>query len=859
HIVTDGWSVAVLADELVDSYEAAATGSTVALPPLPVQYADYASWQREWLSGPEISGQLAYWESALADLGPVELPTDRPRPPVRTSAGAVHRRDLPASLVRPLRRLGRRHGATLFMTLTAAVQVLLSRYTHQRDIAMGTASAGRPRSELEGVTGFFVNTLVLRSWLDQELGFSEYLRQVRETVLQAFAHDEVPFDRLVEHLQPERDPSRTPLVQAMVILQEGTLAPRDAGALHVEEHDLPRTSARFDLVVEFWPRGEGLDLAIEYNTDLFDAATVERMAAHLEVLLTAITVEPDLPLGELPLLTEAERQRLLIEWNDTDRELPAALLPELVQAQVRRTPDAVAVTGAGPALSYSELNGRANALARSLVARGAGPERFVALAVPRTPELVVALLAVLKAGAAYLPIDLGHPLERIRFMLTDARPVLVLTTEDATDRLPGGTPTLVLDGAETAAELASLSCADLDDADRRRPLSTQNPAYSIYTSGSTGQPKGVVVAHSNAVDLASWAAEEFGESGLSSVVASTSLNFDVSVFEIFGPLLVGGTIEVVRDVLALADDTAGQRSVSMVSAVPSAFAQLLAKGDVPISTDNVVLAGEALTGQAVREIETALPGSQIANIYGPTEATVYAAAWYHDSSAPQAAAPPIGRPVANTQLYVLDAGMRLVPQGVAGELFIAGNGVARGYLNRPGLTARSFVANPYGPAGSRMYRTGDLVKWRTAGQLDFLGRIDDQVKIRGYRIELGEISSALLGDDRVADAVVVVRQEHSGHKRLVAYVVPEEDSELDASTLRGVLAIRLPDYMLPSAFVLLERMPLNANGKLDRRALPAPDFAASATAGYRGPRTDVEELLARIWAEVLGLSLVGVE
>lgn len=856
HIITDGWSVAVLANELVQHYDAATKGSTVELAPLPVQYADYATWQRERLSGPEIGEQLAYWEHVLADLEPVELPTDRPRPAVRTSVGAVHRRDLPASLVRPLRRVGRAHGATLFMTLAAATQVLLSRYTHQRDVAVGTASAGRPRSELEGVTGFFVNTLVLRSWPDQELCFSEFLGQMRETVLEAFAHEDVPFDRLVEQLQPERDPSRTPLVQAMVILQEQMLAPTDAGALHVEEHDLPRTAARFDIVVEFWPRGEGLDLAIEYNTDLFDAATIERMAQHLEVLLSAITVEPDLPLGELPLLTEAERHRLLVEWNDTDREVPAAVLPELVQAQVRRTPDAVAVTGAGPTLSYSELNGRANALARALVARGAGPERFVALAMSRTPELIVALLAVLKAGAAYLPIELNYPAERVRFMLTDADPALVITTEGCIDRLPEGTPTLVLDAAEMAAELATLPSTDLGDEDRCRPLSRENPAYSIYTSGSTGRPKGVVVAHSNAVDLASWAASDFGESGLSNVVASTSLNFDVSVFEIFGPLVVGGTIEVVRDALALGEDRE-ERSVSLVSAVPSAFSQLLAQSEVTISTDNVVLAGEALTAQAVREIQTALPGSQIANIYGPTEATVYAAAWYDDGFARQAP-PPIGRPVANTQLYVLDAAMRPVPQGVVGELFIAGDGVARGYLNRPGLTARSFIANPYGPVGSRMYRTGDLVRWGVDGHLHFLGRIDDQVKIRGYRIELGEISSTLVDDDRVADAVVIVQHERSGHKRLVAYVVPAGGAELDTATLRGMLATELPDYMLPSAYVLLDRMPLNANGKLDRRALPEPDFAAAA-AEYREPRTDVEEVLATIWAEVLGLSRVGVE
>jgi amino acid adenylation domain-containing protein/non-ribosomal peptide synthase protein (TIGR01720 family) len=857
HIITDGWSVAVLAGELLDHYAAACRGEVAELAALPVQYADYAAWQQDRLHSGELDEQLAYWTSALADSEPLELPTDRPRPPVRTSAGAVHRRDLPASLIRPLRRLGRSHGATLFMTLTAATQVLLSRYTHQHDVAVGTASAGRPRSELEGVTGFFVNTLVLRSWLDQDLSFGDFLREVRETVLQAFAHDEVPFDRLVEQLQPERDPSRTPLVQAMVILQDELLPPRQAGGLRVTEHDLPRTAARFDLVVEFWPRGDKLDLAIEYNTDLFEPGTIERMAEHLEVLLAAITEEPDRPLCELPLLTDAERHRLLVEWNDTGREVPAAVLPDLVQAQARRAPEAIAVTGDGPALSYAELNGRSNALARVLIACGAGPERFVALAMPRTPELIVALLAVLKAGAAYLPVDLNYPTERIRFMLADAEPVLAISTAAYAGVLPDSTPVLVLDALDAEEELAATSQADLDDEERWGPLRAQNPAYSIYTSGSTGRPKGVVIAHDNAVDLATWAAEDFGASGLSNVVASTSLNFDVSVFEIFGPLTFGGTIEVVRDVLALGDD-ARPRNASLLSAVPSAFSQLIAGDDVPVTADHVVLAGEALTGEAVREIKNALPGAQIANIYGPTEATVYASAWYDDGS-DRKAAPPIGRPVANTQLYVLDAALRPVPQGIVGELFIAGSGLARGYLNRPGLTAASFFANPYGSPGTRMYRTGDLVRWDSEGHLEYVGRIDDQVKIRGYRIELGEIISALLADERVAEAVVVARQEPSGHKRLVAYVVPAAGAELDSVVLRGVLAERLPDYMLPSAYLLLERMPLNPNGKLDRRALPAPDFAAAADTEYAEPRTEAEEVLARIWAEVLGVARVGIQ
>ncbi|HEX9338501.1 MAG TPA: amino acid adenylation domain-containing protein, partial [Pseudonocardiaceae bacterium] len=510
----------------------------------------------------------------------------------------------------------------------------------------------------------------------------------------------------------------------------------------------------FDLVVEFLPRDGGLNLAIEYNTDLFDPSTIERLADHLRVLLTAIAAQPNRPLATLPLLTEPETERLLVEWNDTDQHVPPSVLPALFEAQAARTPTATAVYDAeGNPLSYAALNELANRLARLLVERGAGPERFVALALPRSPHLIVALLAVLKAGAAYLPIDPAYPAERIAFMLGDTEPALVLTTAELAGRLtdsaltdsalPDGVPMLALDDKDVCHAMALSSGADLTDGDRRAPLTPGHPAYVIYTSGSTGRPKGVVVAHQCVADLAAWAATEFGASGLARVIASTSLNFDVSVFEIICPLLAGGAVEIVADLLALAERPLELPRPSLISGVPSAFAQLLAQRALRTAADTVVLAGEALPAHLVREIRAAMPGCRVANIYGPTEAAVYATAWYSNGHDPDRI-PPIGRPIANTRAYVLDAAMRPVPVGVPGELCLGGRGLARGYHHRPGLTADRFVADPFGAAGSRMYRTGDVVRWTPAGEIEYLGRSDHQVKIRGFRIELGEVETALL-------------------------------------------------------------------------------------------------------------------
>ncbi|MEV7094866.1 non-ribosomal peptide synthase/polyketide synthase [Amycolatopsis sp. NPDC051045] len=826
HIVTDGWSVGLLVDELAALYAGEKPD------PPEIGYRDYSRWHRDRLAGPLRDRQLAYWREQLAGLEPLELPTDRPRPPVRSTRGAIRRYELPAGLA----ALGQDTGATLFTTLTAVVQLLLARYTGQDDVAVGTAVSGRDHDQLERLAGFFVNTLVLRSAVDPAQPFDEFLGRVKETTLAAFAAGEVPFDQVVDDLRPARDPSRTPLVQVLLVLQQDLVRPREAGALRLGEHDLPRPRARFDLVLEFQPQGRSV--AIEYDTALFDAATIDRFAGHLRVLAEAVVADPHRPVAELPIMAGAELARLHELSRGPVLEVPEATLPQLFEAQAARTPDAVAVVCEDRRLTYSELDEQANRLARVLLERGAAPERFVAVSLPRTERILVALLGVLKSGAAYLPVDPAYPADRIRLILDDAAPALLLTPDG---RGPGTVPALAFDDPGL---LDGRSAAPVG-----RATEPAHPAYVIHTSGSTGRPKGVVVAHRSAANLMAWAATDFADvlRPGTTVVASTSLNFDVSVFEIFAPLMTGATVEIVRDVLALGEGPAADRPVGLVSGVPSAFAQLLAQGAVSVRPSTVVLAGEALTLHALHDIRKALPDSRIANIYGPTESTVYATAWYHDTDR----TPPIGRPIAGIHAYVLDRGLRPVPVGVPGELHLGGAGVARGYLGRPGLTAGRFVADPFGEPGARMYRTGDVVRWNTQGELEYLGRADDQVKIRGFRIEPGEVAAALRQHPDVAEAVVVARTD-AGHQRLVAYVVPEAPAGL-----REFLGASLPAHLVPSAFVPLERLPLNPSGKLDRRALPAPDWAGGTT--RVAPRTETERLLAAIWAEALGLPEVGVE
>ncbi|WP_433730545.1 non-ribosomal peptide synthase/polyketide synthase [Actinoplanes sp. CA-051413] len=851
HIVTDGWSTGVIMSELADLY----ADRPARLPELPVQYADFAAWQRERLTGPLLDEQLGYWRETLAGVPTLELPYDRPRPPVHTQHGAVHEFRVQPALAARLTGLGRQHGGTLFTTLVAACQLLLSRWSGQDDVAVGTVTSGRDRAELESLVGFFVNTVVLRTLVDGNGSFAELLGRVRQTVLGALAHQDVPFERLVDELRPARDTSRTPLFQVMVVLQNLPGEAPELPGLRTEPVELPMTAAGYDLTVEFEESPAGLDVALTYNTDLFDAATVTRMAGHLTALFEAIAADPDRPVSRLPMLTGPERQHLLTGLNDTARPVPPATLDQLFAAQVARTPHAPAVLHDDGELSYAELDDRVNRLARLLIERGAGPESIVALVLPRSPEIVVAQLAAGRAGAAYLPVDPAYPGDRIAFMLDDARPVLTVTRADLAASLPEGPVLIVLDDPAVAAALAGQPTARVTAADRRARLDPAHPAYVIYTSGSTGRPKGVSVTHAGVASFSAAEIEHFAVRPGDRVLQFASPSFDASVLELCMALPAGAALvvpppgplvgEQLQEVLA------GRRVTHAL--IPPAALATVGEAELP-DLGTLIVGGDACGPELVARWA---PGRRMINAYGPTESTVVTS-WTGPLT--PGGVPPIGRPIPNTRVYVLDAALQPVPVGVAGELYVAGAGLARGYLQRPGLTAERFLADPFGAAGSRMYRTGDLARWTTAGELEFLGRADDQVKIRGFRIEPGEVEAALTAHPAVAQAVVIAREDRPGSKRLVAYVVPPAGESAPGTVeLREFLGRSLPDYLVPAAFLALPALPVTANGKLDKRALPAPDPAAPEPgAGYLAPRTDTERALAGIWGDVLGLDRVGV-
>ncbi|KUJ69096.1 hypothetical protein ACZ90_14755 [Streptomyces albus subsp. albus] len=873
HIAGDGWSLAPLTRDLRTAYTARVAGRSPEWEPLPVQYADYTLWQREVLgeeSDPAspVARQLEYWKGALAGAPEqLELPTDRPRPAVASQHGRTVEFSIDAGLHRRLRELAGAHEASLFMVVQAGFAALLSRIGAGTDIPVGTPIAGRTDEALDELIGFFVNTLVLRTDTSGDPSFRDLLARVRTTALAAYAHQDVPFERLVDVLNPERSLARNPLFQVMLALQNNDRAEVAMPGLTAAPMPVELSAAKVDLEISLSERyaadgtPEGIDGLLQYRTDLFERATAERLARCYPRVLEQAVAAPHTPLSGIELLSAEERRQVLVEWNDTAAHQPATTVPALFEAQVARTPQTPAVLHGTARLSYAELNARANRLARELIARGAGPERFVALLLPRTERMLVALLAVLKSGAAYLPVDPAYPADRVGYLLADGAPALVLAERATAEVLPAepGVPVLVLDDAETAAAVAAHSGADVMDAERATALLPLHAAYTIYTSGSTGRPKGVVVPHTTVGNLAAWAAAEYGPRGLRHVLFTTSLTFDVSVFEMFGPLLNGGTIEVLRDLLALAERAPDAAPASLLSGVPSALSQLLAQDQAALSADAVVLAGEALPAAAAGEIKAALGAERLANVYGPTEATVYATAWHTDGDI--ASAPPIGRPLRNTRAYILDAGLRPVPVGVVGELYLAGHGITRGYLNRPALTAERFVADPFtgpdSPPGGRLYRTGDLARWSADGQVVYLGRTDHQVKIRGFRIELGEITEAVGRLAGVAQAVVVVREDVPGTRRLVGYAVPEPGVSLDSAELRRRLADELPEYMVPAAIVGLPQLPVTPNGKLDRAALPAPEFTAGDDAAAE-PGTAAERILAEVFAEVLGLPRVGV-
>ena len=854
HIACDGWSLGMLGRDLAVAYAARLNKAAPGWDELPVQYVDYTVWQRELLGSEDDPGSLvarqsAFWRDALAGL-PEELtlPFDRPRPAVASHRGAEVPVVLDASVHARIEELARQAGVTPFMVVQAALAVLLSRLGAGTDIPLGTPVAGRGDEALHDLAGFFINTLVLRTDTSGNPTFRELLQRIRETDLAAFENQDLPFERLTEILDPPRSLGRHPLFQVMVAFDSTAETSWDMPGLRVSELEQPkRDSAKFDLNFEFrgrfGPDGRPAGIAgvVEYATDLFDDVTIQALAGRFSRLIEQLIADPGRQVGLADVLTDRERGLLLDEWNPGVREVPAATLPALFEAQVRRTPTAVAVAYGDVSLSYAELNARANQLARLLVEHGAGPERFVAVLLPRSADMIVAVLAVLKAGAAYLPIDPALPRQRIEMMLEDVSPVSVITED-------------------TFAAASGKQSDDLVTT-----LLPGHPAYVIYTSGTTGRPKGVVVPHQNVVNLMRVTEDSFGFGPDDVWTMVARLAFDVSVWEIWGALLYGGRLVVVpQDVTRSPSDLMDllvAEKVTVLNLTPSAFSELIGADPRELQLRTMIFAGEALSFERVQEWYARHPGSsaQLVNMYGPTETTVYVTGLALDPGLVNGsgARSLIGQAIPGTTLYVLDADLRLVPPGVAGELYVAGPQVARGYLNRPELTAQRFVACPFGVPGERMYRTGDLARWRADGGLEFLGRADDQVKIRGFRIELGEVEATLGALPEVAQATVIVREDRPGDKRLVAYVVPAAGELVVPSQLRGFVGESLPDYMVPSAIVVVDGLPLTANGKLDRRALPAPDYSP-AVAG-KAPRSPLEVSLCGLLAEVLGVGQVGVD
>ncbi|HEX8338672.1 MAG TPA: amino acid adenylation domain-containing protein, partial [Pyrinomonadaceae bacterium] len=860
HIVGDEWSLRVLVGELAALYEAHLSQRAAPLAELPIQYADFAHWQRRRLESGLLQEQLSYWRQRL-DGAPhvLELPTDRPRPPVRRSRGAHETFELPHGLLRRLRELGRRENVTLFMTLLAAFETLLARYTGETDIVVGTPVANRNRAELEPLVGFFVNTLALRTDVSGDPTFRELLARVREAVLDAYANQDVPFELLVETLRPERDLSRTPLFQVMFVLEDEPASRLELPGLTLKVEPLTNGTSKFDLTVFV---GESGRCAVEYSTELFDAATVRRLAGHFRALLEGAAANPARRLSELPLLTDDEREQFSA-WNDTRAASSAPrCVSRMFEEQAARTPDATAVVLGAEGLSYGELDRRAARLARRLRALGASPDTLVGVCLERSLRLPVAVLAVLKAGAAYVPLDPQYPEPRLRLMAEDAcLKVLLTERRHAEASFAAGAHVVCLD--ETDEELEALR-----DDDPPFGAAPDNLAYVLYTSGSTGRPKGVALGHGALANLIRWQLENSPAEGPLRTLQFTSLSFDVSFQEIFSTLCAGGTLVLVseqtrRDPFALLRYLEAE-GVERIFLPFVALQQLAEAGrhagvGVPPLRE-VITAGEQLQiSDALVSWFEKLDGCALHNHYGPSETHVATAYHLRRPLAEWPALPPIGVPIANTRVYVLDRHMRHVPVGVVGELYLGGEGLARGYLNRPALTAERFVPDPFGnEPGARVYKTGDLARFRPDGNVEFLGRADAQVKVRGFRVEPGEVEAALRQCPSVLDAVVTAR-DRAGDRQLVAYVVPNgaaDSGPTDAT--RDFLRERLPDYMVPSVFVRLDKLPLTPSGKVDRRALPAPEAAGEEGADYVAPRTPTEEVLAGIWCEVLGRERVGV-
>jgi surfactin family lipopeptide synthetase A len=858
HIISDGWSMGILFRELGELYGRFCGGETAALPTPDVQYREFAQWQRQRLRGEVLEKLLSHWRSRLAGAPQVlELPTDRPRPALESNRGAIHQFTLPVELVEALRGFARREKATLFMPLLAGFAALLSRYSAQEDFLVGTLVANRNRAEFEGVVGCFVNTLVLRADLSGDPTVSEFLRRTRQVCLDAFQHQDLPFERLVEELQPERDLSRNPLVQVMFSLENMPLRPLQLAGLTQSQLDLGRSVTHVDLTLRAQETTEGLRALLEYSTDLFDAPTIARMAAHWRSLLEAMAGSPERRVSELPLLTGAERRQLLVEWNQTAADYPRnSLVHELFEAQAGRTATATAVTFEDQHFSYAELSRRSNQIAHHLQRLGVGPGARVGICVERSLEMVAGLLGILKTGAAYVPLDPSFPEDRLRFMADDAQLGALVSTAVLAGPFSLPRQRQMLFDAD-ARIIASVSEGPvLVNGPDTRP---EQPAYVIYTSGSTGKPKGVVVPHRAVVNFLVDMAREPGLAADDVLVAVTTLSFDIAVLELLLPLTVGTHV-----VIAARDQTLDgpalaafleRHHATVMQATPVTWRMLLEAGWTPKRPFKALVGGEALPKDLARQLLER--GVELWNMFGPTETTVWSTCARISDTTNGIT---IGRPIANTTVRILDARKNLCPIGVPGELFIGGDGVSRGYWNRPDLTAERFIPDPFSATpDAKLYRTGDRARWCNDGTIEHLGRLDSQIKLRGFRIELGEIETVIAQQSAVCEVAAVLREDDPGGKRLVAYVVAENPPADLTDRLRARVRAALPEYMVPAHFVLLKALPRTPNGKLDRNALPPP-VAGNGSSHQISvpPQTPAEEMVMDVFRAVLDRTDFGV-
>ncbi|PFD72567.1 non-ribosomal peptide synthetase [Bacillus cereus] len=847
HIISDGWSMGILLEEWMAFYEGALSGKPAELKELSIQYADFVMWQKEWQKEENLNQHLQYWKEELSGELPVlQLPMDRPRPAVQTHRGASQSLIVANSLQEKLKDLSLQEGCTLFMTLMAAYQSFLSRYTGQDDIIVGSPIANRNVKEIEGLIGFFANTLVYRADFSENPTFQELLSQVRKKALKAYEYQDIPFEKVVESVKPERNTSHSPIFQTMFTLQNTKQEFLQLSGRQMEIMESHTSVAKFDLSLFASETEEGLSLTFEYNTDLFNDTTIERMASHFKHWLNQIVSHPKCVLSELNMLSKVEYKQLLEEWNKSGViDMEESTIHTMFEEQVEKTPEAIAVVCEDEELTYRELDERSNQLAHYLQKNGVTCESLVGIYVTRSSEMIVGLLGIMKAGGAYVPIDPAYPESRLQYILEDAQIKVLVTQEKLQQKMviPKFVDVICIDRNRTAIEQEVTTVCMSE-------VTGDNLAYIIYTSGSTGNPKGVMIEHRNTVTMIHWAHHTYSRKELAGVLASTSLSFDLSVFEVFVPLTMGGKVIVTENALHL--EKLSTKGVTLVNTVPSVAKELVRAKTIPSSVKVMNLAGEQLSYSLVQDLYERSTIEKVYNLYGPSEDTTYST-YMELEKGDMHRVPPIGKPIFNTEVYVLSAEQKMVPIGVVGELYIGGSGLARGYLNRPDLTQGRFIPHPF-KEGERVYRTGDLVRYLPDGNLEYVGRIDHQVKIRGFRIELGEIEATLQRHTLVNEVIVMVREDYPGNPRLIAYVVGDGD----AQKWRDYLKNQLPNYMIPAYFVGLNAFPLTPNGKIDRKALPAPERQEIAS-GYIAPRTSTEKTIVSIWHEVLDMENIGIQ